>query len=255
YSTVFPRCLVVPANTVKQYGMGLPDHPLAERQGSQHLLGVTHGLAVVENLLDIVALGFRQFGGVVPRLEFEHLAHGRLGALDTGRKHCFLGHERRQEHARVWQGPEQPVVARDRRVGRTEQWHKFLPAVVARGKLPGVVLDRVAHRSHPPSVSTSRRWSSAARASPSAALKTSTASASGGMSSPIGGRTYREMFSVQPSFLISSRETTLARSSTSSKARYQETTCSPCAGSRKFCARPFRNRVDASMINTFFFRA
>ena len=46
-----------------------------------------------------------------------------------------------------------------------------------------------AHCSHPPSVRTFLRWSSAARASSSAVLNAATASGSGGMSSPIGGRT------------------------------------------------------------------
>ena len=67
-------------------------------------------------------------------------------------------------------------------------------AAQQRGRTPEVRLEfslgqMRAHLSHPPSVSTVRRWSSAARASARAVLNASTASGSGGMSSPMGGST------------------------------------------------------------------
>src|SRR5690349_11189572 len=66
-------------------------------------------------------------------------------------------------------------------------------AAQQRGRAPEIALElalgQMGHCSQPPSTSTLRRWSSAARASANAVLNASTASGSGGMSCPIGGRT------------------------------------------------------------------
>lgn len=98
YPAVFPRCLVVSADAFQQNGVDCPNYPLAEGKGLQHFLRVMHCLTVVQNLFDIVALGFRQLGRVVFGLELEYFTHGGLGTLDAGRQDRFLGHERRQEH-------------------------------------------------------------------------------------------------------------------------------------------------------------
>src|SRR5690606_10602059 len=81
-----------------------------------------------------------------------------------------------------------------------QQWEDVLLVVAGideaaqqRGRAPEIAfkfaLGQPAHCNHPPSTSTLRRWSSAARASASAVLKASTASGSGGMSWPMGGMT------------------------------------------------------------------
>ena len=61
--------------------MRLADDPLGQRQVPQHLFGPSHGGAVVEHLVDVVeARGRSRF----PHgLEFQNLAHRRLGALDA----------------------------------------------------------------------------------------------------------------------------------------------------------------------------
>jgi len=80
-ATELPWGLVLPAHAVQQHGVGLADDATRQRQLRQRLGGGPHGATVVEDLVDVLApLGC---GRRLPRLELEHLDHGRLSALDA----------------------------------------------------------------------------------------------------------------------------------------------------------------------------
>ena len=154
-ATVLAGCLVLPAHPGKQYRVRAADYPLRDRQGRQQLLGLAHGGAVVEHLLDILATS--RWYHLLPGLKLQHLAHRCLGAFNARRQHGFLRTQRGEQHTGIGHSRQHPVVAGHSRRRWAEKRDQTRPVDLSRREAPFVVLDRC-HQA--PSTANIRRWKS-----------------------------------------------------------------------------------------------
>ena len=73
-------------------------------------------------------------------LVLHNLAHGGLRALDATRQYCLLRYQRREQDMSVGNCCEEPIVPRERSIGRADQWKQLLPVQIGRRKGTVVIL-------------------------------------------------------------------------------------------------------------------
>src|SRR6267154_598429 len=89
------------------------------------------GAPVVEDLVDVLAPVF--VAGRLPGLEAQHVAQGRLRALDLRGEHRFLRGERGEQHRRIGHAVQDAVVSRERQGRPSDGGHERAPVeIVAR---------------------------------------------------------------------------------------------------------------------------